>query len=154
MSKETSKEKEAKKNLSQRQIRFVQEYMKTNNILHSAIKAGYSPKTAQSQGSRLVSTNVKVQKYIEAINERLESEKIADIQEVMEYLTSVMRGEKKDQFDLDPALSERTKAASELAKRLDVRAKNIQVECAVNIIDDIPDSDDIEIEDDLDEESN
>lgn len=148
MSKETSKEKEAKKNLSQRQIRFVQEYMKTNNILHSAIKAGYSPKTAQSQGSRLVSTNVKVQKYIEAINERLESEKIADIQEVMEYLTSVMRGEKKDQFDLDPALSERTKAASELAKRLDVRAKNIQVECAVNIIDDIPE--DVVIEDEED----
>ncbi len=148
MSKETSKEKEAKKNLSQRQIRFVQEYMKTNNILHSAIKAGYSPKTAQSQGSRLVSTNVKVQKYIEAINERLESEKIADIQEVMEYLTSVMRGEKKDQFDLDPALSERTKAASELAKRLDVRAKSIQVECAVNIIDDIPEDAVIEDEED------
>lgn len=153
MKKETSKEKEAKKYLNKRQIDFVQEYMKTNNVRQSAIKAGYSPKTASVQGSRLL-TNVKVSAYIQAINERLESDKIADIQEVMEYLTSVMRGEKKDQFDLDPALSERTKAASELAKRLDVRAKNLNIECAVNIIDDIPDSDDIEIEDDLDEESN
>lgn len=153
MKKETSKEKEAKKYLNKRQIDFVQEYMKTNNVRQSAIKAGYSPKTASVQGSRLL-TNVKVSTYIQAINERLESDKIADIQEVMEYLTSVMRGEKKDQFDLDPALSERTKAASELAKRLDVRAKNLNIECAVNIIDDIPDSDDIEIEDDLDEESN
>ena len=127
--------------------------MKTNNVRQSAIKAGYSPKTASVQGSRLL-TNVKVSAYIQAITERLESDKIADIQEVMEYLTSVMRGEKKDQFDLDPALSERTKAASELARRLDVRAKNLNIECAVNIIDDIPDSDDIEIEDDLDEESN
>ena len=151
MKKETNKEKECKKNLTKRQIDFVQEYMKTNNVRQSAIKAGYSAKTASVQGSRLL-TNVKVSAYIQAITERLESDKIADIQEVMEYLTSVMRGEKKDQFDLDPALSERTKAAGELAKRLDVRARNLNIECAVNIIDDIPD--DAEIEDDLDEESN
>ena len=142
MKKETSKEKEAKKHLNKRQIDFVQEYMKTNNVRQSAIKAGYSPKTASVQGSRLL-TNVKVSAYINAINERLESDKIADIQEVMEYLTSVMRGEKKDQFDLDPSLSERTKAAGELAKRLDVRARNLNVECAVTIIDDIPE--DVEI---------
>jgi phage terminase small subunit len=153
MSKETSKEKEAKKYLNQRQARFVQEYMKTNNITQSAIKAGYSPKTAHVQGCNLLK-NIKIVNYIDAINERLESEKIADIQEVMEYLTSVMRGEKKDQFDIDASLSDRTRAAGELAKRLDVRAKSIQVECAVNIIDDIPDSEDIEIEDDLDEKSN
>ena len=66
----------------------------------------------------------------------------------MQYLTSVMRGEKKDQFDLEASLSDRTRAAGELAKRSDVRAKNINVECAVNIIDDIPD--DVEIEDDED----
>ena len=142
MKKETNKEKECKKNLTKRQIDFVQEYMKTNNVRQSAIKAGYSAKTASVQGSGLL-TNVKVSTYIQAITERLESDKIADIQEVMEYLTSVMRGEKKDQFDLDPALSERTKAASELAKRLDVRAKNLNIECAVNIIDDIPE--DVEI---------
>ena len=86
--------------------------------------------------------------YIDAINERIESDKIADIEEVMQYLTSVMRGEKKDQFDLDPALSERTKAASELAKRLDVKARNLNIECAVNIIDDIPDDTEIEDEED------
>ena len=147
MKKETSKEKEAKKHLNKRQIDFVQEYMKTNNINQSAIKAGYSPKTASVQGSRLLS-NVKVSAYINAINERIESDKIADIEEVMQYLTSVMRGEKKDQFDLDPSLSERTKAASELARRLDVKARNLNIECAVNIIDDIPDDTEIEDEED------
>ena len=145
MRKETDKEKEAKKHLNQKQIRFVQEYMKTTNITHSAIDAGYSPKTAHVQGSRLLS-NVKVSAYINAINERLESDKIADIQEVMEYLTSVMRGEKKDQFDLDASLSDRTRAAGELAKRLDVRAKTVNVDCAVTIIDDIPEEE-LEIED-------
>ena len=147
MKKETNKEKECKKNLTKRQIDFVQEYMKTNNVRQSAIKAGYSAKTASVQGSRLL-TNVKVSAYIQAITERLESDKIADIQEVMEYLTSVMRGEKKDQFDLDPALSERTKAAGELAKRLYGRARNLNVEGAVTIIDDIPE--DVEIIDDED----
>ena len=137
MKKETDKEKECKRNLPPRYIKFVHEYMKTDNMTQSAIKAGYSPKTAYSQASRLLK-NSRVQDYIVAIRERLDSDKIADIQEVMEYLTSVMRGEKKDQFDLDPALSERTKAASELAKRLDVRARNLNIECAVNIIDDIP----------------
>ena len=147
MKKETNKEKEAKKHLNQRQIRFVQNYMKTNNITHSAIDAGYSPKTAHVQGCNLLK-NTKVSEYINAINERIESDKIADIEEVMQYLTSVMRGEKKDQFDLDPALSERTKAASELAKRLDVKARNLNIECAVNIIDDIPDDTEIEDEED------
>lgn len=137
MNKETDREKEAKKHLNKRQLDFIQEYMKTNNITQSAIKAGYSPKTAAVQGCNLLK-NVKVRNYIDAINERLESEKIADIQEVMEYLTSVMRGEAKDQFDMDVSIQDRTRAAGELARRLDVKSRNLNVECAVNIIDNIP----------------
>ena len=147
MNKETEREKKAKKQLTQRQIRFVQDFMKSNNVTQAAIRAGYSKKTASVQGSRLL-TNVKVAEYVDAINERLESDKIADIQEVMEYLTSVMRGEAKDQFDLDASLSERTRAASELAKRLDVRAKTLNIEGVVNIIDDIPEDVEIIDEDD------
>lgn len=147
MTKETQKEKELKKQLNKKQMDFVLEYLKTNNITKSAIKAGYSRKTAAVQGSRLL-TNVKIASYVEAVNERMESDKIADIQEVMEYFTAVMRGEKKDQFDLDPTLSDRTKAASELAKRLDIREKTINVSGVVNIIDNIPE--DAEIIDDED----
>ena len=147
MNKETEREKKAKKNLTQRQIRFVQDFMKSNNVTQAAIRSGYSKKTASVQGSRLL-TNVKVAEYVDAINERLESDKIADIQEVMEYLTSVMRGDTKDQFDLDASLSERTRAASELAKRLDVRAKTLNIDGVVNIIDDIPEDVEIIDEDD------
>ena len=147
MNKETEREKKAKKNVTQRQIRFVQDFMKSNNVTQAAIRSGYSKKTASVQGSRLL-TNVKVAEYVDAINERLESDKIADIQEVMEYLTSVMRGDTKDQFDLDASLSERTRAASELAKRLDVRAKTLNIEGVVNIIDDIPEDVEIIDEDD------
>ena len=45
------------------------------------------------------------------------TESVAAATEVMEYFTRVMRGEEKDQFGLDAPLSERTRAAQELAKR-------------------------------------
>lgn len=54
----------------------------------------------------------------------LKKETIADADEILQYLTSVMRGEIKDQFGLDAPLSERTSAAKELAKRIiDVEEK-------------------------------
>lgn len=50
--------------------------------------------------------------------EQLKAETIADADEIMQYFTSVMRGEVRDQFGLDAPLSERTAAARELAKRI------------------------------------
>lgn len=143
MNPETEREKTAKKNLNNKQLAFAQEYLHCNNITQSAKKAGYSEKTASVQGCVLLK-NPKVIEYIEAVNERLESSKIADIQEVMEYLTSVMRGEEKDQFDLEPSLADRTKAATELCRRLDVKSRNKQVEARVVIVDDIPKPEQIE----------
>lgn len=138
MKKETKEEKRLKTLLGQKRTVFCQEYIKTNNGTQSAITAGYSPKTATSQASRLL-MNVNIKAYIAAVQDRIQSDRIADIDEVMQYLTAVMRGEKKDQFDLDASLSDRTKAATELAKRLDVSQKAINLNAVVQIVDDIPD---------------
>ncbi len=51
------------------------------------------------------------------ITEELKPETVATAEEVMSYFTAVMRGEVKDQFGLEAPLSERTRAAQELAKR-------------------------------------
>jgi phage terminase small subunit len=51
--------------LAPRQERFVEEYLLDVNAKQAAIRAGYSPKTAEAQGSRLLS-NVKVQRVIAA----------------------------------------------------------------------------------------
>lgn len=51
------------------------------------------------------------------ITEELKPETVATANEVMTYFTAVMRGEVKDQFGLEAPLSERTRAAQELAKR-------------------------------------
>ena len=51
----------------------------------------------------------------------------------MQYLTSVMRGEVKDQFDLDAPLSERTRCAQELLKRnMDDRRMDTVLEQLIN----------------------
>lgn len=145
MTKETDREKEAKKHLNQKQQSFALNYVENHNITQSAISAGYSAKTASVQGCNLLK-NTRVREYIDSILERIQSDKIADIEEVMEYLTRVMRGEEKDSFDMEPSLQERTKAANALADRLDNKAKKLEINTAVTIIDDIPD--DTEVEDD------
>ena len=76
--------------LNPKQQAFADEYIITGNAKQSAIKAGYSEKTAEQQGSRLLS-NVKVQEYIQKRLEELQSDKIASQKEVLEHLTRVMR---------------------------------------------------------------
>lgn len=58
-----------------------------------------------------------VQAEIKRIMDELKKESVATADEVMRFFTSVMRGEVQDQFGLDAPLSERTRAAQEIAKR-------------------------------------
>ena len=51
--------------LSPKQERFAREYLLDLNATQAAIRAGYSPKTARSQGQRLL-TNVDVQEFVRA----------------------------------------------------------------------------------------
>lgn len=121
--------------LSQKQFDFLEYWIQTNNCTESAIKAGYSERTAKVQGSRFLSTD-KAKQYITERMAELDAEKIATSDEVLQYLTSVMRGEVKDQFDLDPSLSDRNKAADMLAKIL-LKANEKSV-IPVQIVNDIP----------------
>lgn len=60
------KSKHAKSNQpNPKRDRFVREYLVDLNAKQAAIRAGYSPKTAESQGSRLLS-NAKVKAAVEA----------------------------------------------------------------------------------------
>lgn len=114
-----------KDKLTPKQKKFCDEYLKLGNATQAAKNAGYSEKTAYRTGA----DNLKVPHildYINARQEQIASKDIADIEEIMKYLTDVMRGKIKDQFDLDASLSERTKAAQELLKRnVDDRKMNL-----------------------------
>ena len=82
--------------LTERQKRFVNHFLKTGNAAESAVKAGYSVKTSRQQGARLL-TNANVQAAITTRMQKFESKNIAETQEILEYLTSVMRGEHQDE---------------------------------------------------------
>lgn len=61
--------------------------------------------------------------YLEKVRQQQSDNAIADVFEIKRYLTAVMRGEVPDQFGLDASLSDRTAAAKELIKRIDVEER-------------------------------
>lgn len=84
--------------MTEKQKRFCEEYLIDCNATR-AYKAAYPnikrQHTAETNGNRLL-RNAEVQKYIEDTLGKIRSDKIADITEIMEYLTAVMRREKKE----------------------------------------------------------
>lgn len=106
---------------------FITEYIKTCNI-GAAMKAVDPTERATDNAYKIAGRTIlkkpNVQKEIHRIMEELKEKSVATAEEVMQYFTAVMRGEVKDQFGLDAPLSERTKAAQEIARRtIDVDTK-------------------------------
>ncbi|MDU1309853.1 MAG: terminase small subunit, partial [Clostridium sp.] len=89
-------------------------YIETGNATEAARRAGY--KKPNVQGSQNLE-KLSIKSYIEERVKALDEKRIAKGEEVLQYLTKVMRGEEKDQFGLDPSLQDRTKAAELLGKR-------------------------------------
>lgn len=111
--------------LTQKQKLFADEYIKSGNATQSAIKAGYSSKTVRSIGQENL-TKPDIKAYIDAKMAEIESHKIADAKEVLQYLTRVLRGEEKEEIPDNvnggtikrpPLIKDRTVAAREIMKR-------------------------------------
>lgn len=118
--------------LTEKERIFADEYIKTTNATQSAIKAGYSEKSASSKGSQLL-RKVKVRKYIDEIMEKRSKNTIATADEVLEYLTKVMNGEEKDAFGLDASIADRTKAAELLGKRHMLFTEKVKLDAEIEI---------------------
>lgn len=140
--------------LNQKQKRFCEEYVRLGNATQAAIEAGYSKKTAYSQGQRLLK-NVEVQNYIAELNEDLKKDSIAGADEVLQFLTSVMREEQteevlrldgegvqvKETIKVQP--KDRIKAAELIGKRYALFTDKKEVEVNdVTFVDDVPEGDD------------
>ena len=88
-----------------------------------------------------------VQAYLKELPEELHSAKVANAQEVLEYLTSIMRGEQtlqlvgdgmQDITPIDVAAKDRLKAAELLGKRYGIFKEKVGVTMdAVVIVDDL-----------------
>ena len=136
--------------LNDRQQLFVTEYVKDMNATKAAERAGYSKKTAYSQGQRLLK-NVEIKKAIDELLLKVRKNNVADAVEIEEYLTAVMRGELKETeminvgnfeqelVEVPAKQTTRIKAAELLGKRYAMWTDKQAVEHIgqVNFVDDI-----------------
>ena len=83
--------------MTAKQRRFCDEYLIDLNATQAAIRAGYSKKTANRIATENLSKPV-IKEYVAARMAEKESELIADQDEVLRYLTSVLRGESQSEI--------------------------------------------------------
>lgn len=125
--------------MTDKQKKFVDEYLIDLNATQAAIRAGYSHKTAYSIGEENLK-KPELKAYIDEQLELLHSKRTADAQEVLEYLTSVMRGEHTEQAlqlvgdgvqiitSIDVSAKERLKAAELIGKRYGMFKDNVGID--------------------------
>lgn len=113
--------------LTTKQKIFCDEYIKSGNAKEAAIKAGYSPKTAKSIGQENL-TKPDLKAYIDAKMAEIESHKIADAKEVLEFYTKVLRDEVVEEVPMataddvvvikkKPSFKDKITASKEIMKR-------------------------------------
>lgn len=131
--------------MNARQKKFCDEYLIDCNATQAAIRAGYSPKTAKSIGQENL-TKPDLKAYIDEQLELLHNKKTADAQEVLEYLTAVMRGESsssvlslcgdgcQEVIEKAPDEKERLKAAELIGKRYGMFKDNVNMGGAVPVM--------------------
>ena len=143
--------------MTEKQQKFADEYIICLNATQAYKKAYPNIKkdeVARANGSRLLA-NANVKAYIDERMEQLKSERVADQQEVLSYLTSVMRGETQEQTlisigelgqtitDIDVGAKDRIKAAELLGKRHRLWTDKVEAEVSGTVVfaneSDIPD---------------
>lgn len=82
--------------LTPKQAAFVDAYIETGNASEAARRAGYSDKTAFRTGQENMQKPA-ITQVIAARQAEIRSKRTADITEVMEFLTSALRGEVTDE---------------------------------------------------------
>ena len=138
------------KSLTLKQKQFADEYIRTGNAYQSAINAGYSEKYAKARSHKMLE-NVGINQYIDDNLEIIQKESIAETDEIMRYLTRVLRAEEKEEIlvyvgdgmqeiqTIQPSAKDRIKAAELLGKRYRMWTDKHEVEIATPIfIDDVP----------------
>ena len=134
--------------MTEKQKIFADEYIIGLNATRAYKKAYPNVKkdeVASAAASRML-RNVNVKAYIDEQLEKLKSERVADQQEVMEYLTAVMRGEKTEPLlvldgegpqkviNAVPPVQARTKAAELLGKRYRLFTDKQEVEVQGTVV--------------------
>ena len=108
--------------MTEKQKRFCDEYLIDLNAEAAAIRAGYSPRFARGNAYKLVA-NSGIKEYISARMEEKKSELIADQNEVLQYLTAVLRGESRSSVVVVENIGDFSSAAREMEKAPDEKER-------------------------------
>lgn len=135
--------------MTNKQKRFVYEYLIDLNATQAAIRAGYSEKFAHTNANKLLHITT-IKALIKKELDQMRSNKIATIEEVMVYLTSVLRGQSESEIVIvegigdgcsnartmtkAPDEKERLKAAELLGKRFGMFTDKVNIDDAVPVI--------------------
>lgn len=108
---------------------FISSYIISKNASQAVLEAGYKTKAPEKYGSALLNREY-IATEIKSRLDKISEAKIADATEILQFYTSVMRGEVLDQFGIEASLDTRLKAANEMAKHkieipLKLEQKNI-----------------------------
>ena len=134
--------------MSLKQQRFADEYFISGNATQAAVKTGYSSKYANTNASKLLQ-NTTIKSYIDERLAQLASDKVATQEEVLTYLTSVMRGETQEQtlcsigelgqevIDIDVGAKDRIKAAELLGKRFRMWTEKVETDTTQTVVIDV-----------------
>lgn len=144
--------------MTEKQKRFCDEYLIDLNATQACIRAGYSRKYANTNVSKLLQ-NTTIKAYLDERMKDKESQLIATQDEVLKYLTSVLRGESKSEVVVVEGMGEgfssartmtkapdekdRLKAAEQLGKYYGLNIQKIEGSLTVPVVlkDDVPDED-------------
>lgn len=139
--------------LTAKQQRFCDEYLIDLNATQAAIRSGYSKKTARQMATENL-TKPAIKEYIDKRMAEKDAALIANGDEVLKYLTSVMRGKSessvlaRDESGADrvilkpPDEKERTKAAELLGKAHLLFTDKVNLDVAIPVV--ISGADDLE----------
>ncbi len=136
-------------NLTPKQKAFAEYYIELGNATEAAVKAGYNKKTARQIGCENL-TKLDIKNYIDEKMKELETKRIAKADEVLQYLTKVMRGEETEQvvvtenigdfmseakiIDKELSAKDRIKAAELLGKRYRLFIDKIEADVNQTVI--------------------
>lgn len=108
--------------LTAKQQRFCDEYLIDLNATQAAIRAGYSKKTARVIGQQNL-LKPAVKEYIQQRMDEKEKELIADQNEVLKYLTSVIRGQSRSSVVVVENIGDYMSEAREMEKAPDEKER-------------------------------
>lgn len=108
--------------LNARQKAFCEFYVASGNATDAAIKAGYSKSYARDR-IHILMKSIGISRYIDELMQKVQSERIASAEEVLQNLTAMMRGEIQEEVVVVEGKGDGISTASIIKKQVSAKER-------------------------------